>query len=76
MRYMDRPSLGEVPDGMTARAMMAAGLFMFLIGVFLAVWRAFRARARERLVGSIVIAEAIQASEVATARLTFSVSTR
>jgi nitrite reductase/ring-hydroxylating ferredoxin subunit len=25
MRYMDRPSLGEVPDGMTARAMIAAG---------------------------------------------------
>ena len=25
MRYMDRPSLGEVPEGMTARAMMAAG---------------------------------------------------
>ena len=38
------------------RAMMAAGLFLFLIGVFLAVWRAFRARARERLVGSVVIA--------------------
>ena len=38
------------------RAMMAAGLFLFLIGVFLAVWRAFRAQARERLAGSIVIA--------------------
>ena len=38
------------------RAMMAAGLFMFLIGVYLAVWRAFRAQARERLVGAMVIA--------------------
>jgi low temperature requirement protein LtrA len=38
------------------RAMMAAGLFLFLIGVYLAVWRAFRARARERLAGAIVIA--------------------
>jgi glycerol-3-phosphate acyltransferase PlsY len=36
--------------------MMAAGLFLFLIGVYLAVWRAFRARARERLVGAMVIA--------------------
>ncbi|NIP16640.1 MAG: Rieske 2Fe-2S domain-containing protein [Pseudomonadales bacterium] len=25
MRFMDRPSLGEVPEGMTARAMIAAG---------------------------------------------------
>jgi len=38
------------------RAMMAGGLFLFLIGVFLAVWRAFRAQARERLVGALVIA--------------------
>ncbi len=38
------------------RAMIAGGLFLFLIGVFLAVWRAFRAQARERLVGAIVIA--------------------
>ena len=38
------------------RAMLAGGLFLFLIGVFLAVWRAFRARARERLVGSLIIA--------------------
>lgn len=38
------------------RAMLAAGLFLFLIGVYLAVWRAFRAHARERLVGAIVIA--------------------
>ncbi len=38
------------------RAMLAGGLAMFLIGVFLAVWRAFRAQARERLVGAIVIA--------------------
>jgi len=38
------------------RSMLAGGLFLFLIGVFLAVWRAFRAQARERLVGAIVIA--------------------
>jgi low temperature requirement protein LtrA len=38
------------------RVMMATGLFLFLTGVFLAVWRAFRAQARERLVGAIVIA--------------------
>ena len=36
--------------------MMAAGLFLFLIGVYLAVWRAFRAQARERLVGAMIIA--------------------
>ena len=41
------------------RAMLAGGLFLFLIGVFLAVWRAFRAQARERLVGSIVIAAVV-----------------
>ncbi len=38
------------------RVMLAGGLFLFLMGVFLAVWRAFRARATERLVGAIVIA--------------------
>ncbi len=38
------------------RVMLAGGLFLFLMGVFLAVWRAFRARAIERLVGAIVIA--------------------
>lgn len=38
------------------RAMLAGGLSLFLIGVFLAVWRAFRAQARERLFGAIVIA--------------------
>ncbi len=38
------------------RAMIAGGLFLFLIGVFLAVWRAFRARARERFFGAIGIA--------------------
>ena len=38
------------------RVMLAAGLFMFLIGVYLAVWRAFRAQARERLVGAMAIA--------------------
>ncbi len=37
------------------RVMLAAGLFLFLTGVYLAVWRAFRARARERLVGALVI---------------------
>lgn len=38
------------------RAMLAGGLFLFLIGVFLAIWRAFRAQARERVIGAIVIA--------------------
>ncbi len=38
------------------RVMLAGGLFMFLIGVAIAVWRAFRARARERMVGAMVIA--------------------
>lgn len=37
------------------RAMLAGGLFMFLIGVYLAVWRAFRAQARERLAGAVII---------------------
>ncbi|MDX1469625.1 MAG: low temperature requirement protein A [Acidimicrobiia bacterium] len=41
------------------RVMMAAGLFLFFIGVYLAVWRAFRAQARERLVGAAVIAGVI-----------------
>ncbi len=38
------------------RVMMAAGLFLFLMGVYLAVWRAFRAQARERLMGAMAIA--------------------
>jgi low temperature requirement protein LtrA len=38
------------------RTMLAAGLFLFMIGVYVAVWRAFRVQARERLVGAIVIA--------------------
>jgi len=38
------------------RAMLAGGLFLFLIGVYAAVWRAFRAQARERFVGAVVIA--------------------
>jgi low temperature requirement protein LtrA len=38
------------------RIMLAGGLFLFLIGVYLAVWRAFRAQARERLVGAVAIA--------------------
>jgi low temperature requirement protein LtrA len=46
--------LDSVP--LAFRVMMAAGLFLFLIGVYLAVWRAFRAQARERLIGSVVIA--------------------
>jgi low temperature requirement protein LtrA len=44
------------PVELAFRVMLAAGLFMFLIGVAIAVWRAFRARAQERLVGAIVIA--------------------
>ena len=38
------------------RVMLAAGLILFLVGVYLAVWRAFRAQARERLLGAAVIA--------------------
>ncbi len=38
------------------RAMLAGGLFLFLIGVAIAVWRAFRAQAIERTVGAAVIA--------------------
>jgi low temperature requirement protein LtrA len=41
------------------RTMLAGGLFLFLMGVFLAVWRAFRAQARERLVGAIAIAAVV-----------------
>ena len=37
------------------RAMLAAGLFLFLIGVYIAVWRAFRAQALERFTGALVI---------------------
>ena len=44
------------PVHLEFRAMLAGGIFLFLIGVFLAVWRAFRAQATERLVGAIVIA--------------------
>jgi hypothetical protein len=36
--------------------MMAAGLFLFLIGEYLALWRAFRAQGREWLVGAMAIA--------------------
>jgi low temperature requirement protein LtrA len=43
------------------RIMLAGGLVLFLIGVFLAVWRAFRAQARERLVGAILIAALVLA---------------
>ena len=43
------------PVAFEFRAMMAGGLVLFLVGVFLAVWRAFRAQARERLVAAIVI---------------------
>jgi low temperature requirement protein LtrA len=38
------------------RAMLAGGLFLFLVGVYAAVWRAFRAQAIERLIGAIIIA--------------------
>ncbi|NND14153.1 MAG: low temperature requirement protein A [Acidimicrobiales bacterium] len=38
------------------RAMLAGGLFMFLIGVTIAVWRAFQAPATERMVGALIIA--------------------
>jgi low temperature requirement protein LtrA len=44
------------PVPLAFRVMMASGLFLFLIGVYLAVWRAFRAQARERLGGAIAIA--------------------
>lgn len=44
------------------RAMLAGGLFLFLIGVSIGVWRAFRARAVERLAGAIVIAVVLFAS--------------
>lgn len=36
--------------------MLAGGLFLFLVGVYAAVWRAFRAQAIERLIGAIIIA--------------------
>lgn len=42
--------------GLSFRMMLAGGLFLFLSGVFVAVWRAFRARATERLIGAISIA--------------------
>ncbi len=44
------------PVHLEFRLMLAGGLFLFLIGVYVAVWRAFRAQARERLIGAIVIA--------------------
>lgn len=44
------------PVHLEFRLMLAGGLFLFLIGVYLAVWRAFRAQARERLVGAFIIA--------------------
>jgi low temperature requirement protein LtrA len=44
------------PVPLEFRIMMATGLFLFLTGVYLAVWRAFRAQARERLLGALVIA--------------------
>lgn len=43
------------PVELRFRAMLAGGLALFLLGVFLAVWRAFRARATERLVGTVGI---------------------
>ena len=44
------------PVPLEFRVMLAAGLIFFLVGVYLAVWRAFRAQARERLLGAAVIA--------------------
>lgn len=41
------------------KGMLAGGLFLFLVGVFLAVWRAYRAQAIERLTGAIVIAAVV-----------------
>lgn len=38
------------------RLMLAGGLAMFLLGVFIAVWRAYRAQAVERMLGSLAIA--------------------
>ncbi|NNF63449.1 MAG: low temperature requirement protein A [Acidimicrobiia bacterium] len=43
------------PVDIAFRLMLAGGLAMFLVGVYLAVWRAFRAQARERLVGAVII---------------------
>lgn len=43
------------PVHLEFRLMLAGGLVLFLMGVFLAVWRAFKARAIERAVGAIVI---------------------
>ncbi len=44
------------PVPLAFRAMLAGGLAMFLLGVFLAVWRAFRATANERFIGAVAIA--------------------
>lgn len=44
------------PVHLEFRIMLAGGLFLFLIGVYVAVWRAFRAQARERFLGAIAIA--------------------
>ena len=43
------------PVPLSFRLMLAGGLFLFLIGIYVAVWRAFRAQARERLLGAVVI---------------------
>ena len=44
------------PGPAAFRVMLAGGLAMFLLGVFIAVWRAYRAQAMERLMGALVIA--------------------
>lgn len=44
------------PVELRFRAMLAGGLTLFLLGVFLAVWKAFRAQAVERLFGAGAIA--------------------
>lgn len=47
------------------RAMMAGGLVMFLTGVYLAVWRAFRVHALERLLGAgVVVVVALAGSQL------------
>lgn len=46
----------ESPVEPAFRLMLAGGIALFFLGVFLAVWRAFRAQAMERLIGAIVVA--------------------
>ena len=46
----------EAEVTLSFRMMLAGGLFLFLAGVFTAVWVAFRASANERLSGALAIA--------------------